>query len=158
MAIQLKDLKKKEIGEVVRELNFDDKVKLTMRFSNDKDFTSALSHLQEKQVNSALTKNKLSKANNAGESLTTGEAMLYLIGEYMITEWDVELSEGEIAPINGDNFTLLCSSIGDDDDNVEFMQYISKNFAEMSVEFRDQKESVKKKPLKPTVGTKKQAV
>ena len=38
MAIQLKDLKQKKIGEVVRELEYKGLLTLTMRVSDDKQF------------------------------------------------------------------------------------------------------------------------
>jgi hypothetical protein len=152
MAIQLKDLKQKKLGEVVRELEYKDLLKLTMRISDDKQFQSAMAQIQ--QPEKGLTKDRLSKANNSGDNISMGEAMLYLIGEYLITDWDVEVSEGKIAPINGDNFIALCASIGDDDENIEFVGFISDNFTEMTSEFKDQGVATKKKPSRSTTGKK----
>ena len=154
MAIQLKDLKQKKIGEVVRELEYKDLLTLTMRVSDDKQFQSAMTKIQ--QPDKTLTKNALSKANNDGDGISVGEAMLYLIGEYLITEWDVEIG-GEIAPINGDNFIALCASIGDDDENIDFVGFISDNFTSMINEFKELGAETKKKPLKSTSGSKKTA-
>lgn len=147
MAIQLKDLKQKKIGEVVRELEYKGLLTLTMRVSDDKQFQSAMTKIQ--QPDKTLTKNALSKANNDGDGISVGEAMLYLIGEYLITEWDVEIG-GEIAPINGDNFIALCASIGDDDENIDFVGFISDNFTQMINEFKELGAETKKKPLKST--------
>lgn len=147
MAIQLKDLKPKKLGEVVRELDYKGLVKLTMRISGDKQFASAMAKVQ--QPEKAMTKNSLSKANNSGDDISVGEAMLYLIGEYLITDWDVE-SDGEVAPINGDNFIALCASVGDDDTNIDFVGFISENFTQMTDEFRESGTETKKKPLKST--------
>lgn len=155
MAITLKDLKPKKLGEVVRELNYKDLVSLTMRISDDKQFQSAMAKVQ--QPDKALTKNALSKANNTGDDISVGEAMLYLIGEYLITEWDVEVSDGELAPITGDNFIALCASVGDDDENIEFVSFISDSFNEMIDEFKTLGSEMKKKPLKSSHGTKKAA-
>lgn len=154
MAIQLKDLKQKKIGEVVRELEYKGLLTLTMRVSDDKQFQSAMTKIQ--QPDKTLTKNALSKANNDGDGISVGEAMLYLIGEYLITEWDVEIG-GEIAPINGDNFIALCASIGDDDENIDFVGFISDNFTQMINEFKELGAETKKKPLKSTSGSKKTA-
>lgn len=148
MAIQLKDLKQKKLGEVVRELNYKDMVNLTMRVSDDKDYVSAIKKVQ--QPDQQLTKDSLLRANNTVESLTQGEAMMIIIGEYVITDWDVETSEGEIAPISGDNFIALCASIGDDDENADFIGFISDNFQDMAKEFAAQAEETKKKPSKST--------
>lgn len=155
MAITLKDLKPKKLGEVVRELNYKDLVSFTMRISDDKDYVSAVKQLQK--PDKPLTKESLSKANNAVESLSQGEAMMIIIGEYVITEWDVTTSDGKVAPINGDNFMALCASVGDDDENAEFIGFISKNFDEMAKEFSLQASETKKKPLPSGRGTKKAA-
>lgn len=155
MAIQLKDLKQKKIGEVVRELEYKGLLTLTMRVSDDKQFQSAITKIQ--QPDKTLTKNALSKANNDGDGISVGEAMLYLIGEYLITEWDVEIEPNKIAPINGDNFMALCASVGDDDENAEFIGFISTNFNEMAKEFKELGAETKKKPLKSTSGSKKTA-
>lgn len=153
MAITLKDLKPKKLGEVVRELEYKDLVKLTMRISDDKDYVSALKQLQK--PDKPLTKASLSKVNNAIESLSQGEAMMIIIGEYLITEWDVATSDGNAAPINGDNFIALCASVGDDDENAEFIGFISDNFHEMAKEFSLQASETKKKPLRYSAGTRK---
>lgn len=164
MAIQLKDLqrKKKKKLEVVRELNYHDVVKLTMRVSDDEDYVSAVRQLQ--RPDEPLTKDTLLKANNAVERLTKGEAMLIIIGEYAITDWDVLAEDGETAPINGDNFMALCGSIGEPEDNVDFIKYVSDNFQAMAKEFNKlaqeaeaEAEATKKKPLKSGAGTKKAA-
>lgn len=154
MAIQLKDLKQKKIGEVVRELEYKGLLTLTMRVSDDKQFQSAMTKIQ--QPDKTLTKNALSKANNDGDGISVGEAMLYLIGEYLITEWDVEIG-GEIAPINGDNFIALCASIGDDDENIDFVGFISDNFTQMINEFKELGAETKKKPSRYGSGSKKTA-
>lgn len=155
MAITLKDLKPKKLGEVVRELEYKNLVTLTMRISDDKQFQSAMAKVQ--QPDKALTKDSLSKANNTGDDISVGEAMLYLIGEYLITEWDIEVSDGNIAPINGDNFIALCSSVGDDDENVGFISFISDSFNEMIDEFKTLGSEMKKKPLVSGRGSKKAA-
>lgn len=154
MAIQLKDLKQKKIGEVVRELEYKGLLTLTMRVSDDKQFQSAMTKIQ--QPDKTLTKNALSKANNDGDGISVGEAMLYLIGEYLITEWDVEIG-GEIAPINGDNFIALCASIGDDDENIDFVGFISDNFTSMINEFKELGAETKKKLSRSGSGSKKTA-
>lgn len=155
MAITLKDLKPKKLGEVVRELNYKDLVSFTMRISDDKDYVSAIKQIQKPEK--PLTKDSLSKANNAVETLSQGEAMMIIIGEYVITEWDVKTSDGKVAPINGDNFMALCASVGDDDENAEFVGFISDNFHEMAKEFALQASETKKKPSASGRGTKKAA-
>lgn len=152
MAIQLKDLKQKKLGEVVRELEYKDLLSLTMRISDDKQFASAMAQLEAPEK--GMTKDRLSKANNTGDNISIGEAILYLIGEYLVTDWDAEVAVGEIAPINGDNFIALCASIGDDDENIEFVNFISKSFNEMTEEFRALGVATKKKPLKDLAGKK----
>ena len=150
MAIQLKDLKPKNLAAIEREIDYKGLVKLTMRVGQDKAFAAAMGQIQESGANKKVTKDSLAKANFDADVLSTGEAMLYLVGEYLITEWDVETADGEIAPINGDNFTALCASIGDDDENLAFATHIFEQFQEMSAEFAEQAAATKKKPLRST--------
>lgn len=150
MAITLKDLKPKNLAAIEREIDYKGLVKLTMRVGQDKAFGAAMTKVHEQSANKKVTKDALAKSNFDENELSTGEAMLYLIGEYLITDWDVETAGGEIAPINGDNFTALCASIGDDQENLDFATEIYKNFKEMSDEFIAKSADTKKKPLKPT--------
>lgn len=154
MAIQLKDLKPKSLAAIEREIDYKGLVKLTMRVGQDKAFAAAMGQIQETGANKKVTKDSLAKANFDADVLSTGEAMLYLVGEYLITEWDVETVDGEIAPINGDNFTALCASIGDDAENLAFASHVFEQFQEMSTEFAEQAAATKKKPLTATRGKK----
>ncbi len=150
MAIKLKDLKPKNLAAIEREIDYKGLVKLTLRVGQDKAFAAAMTKVQEQGGSKKVTKDALSKDNFDENELSTGEAMLYLVGEYLITEWDVETEDGEIAPINGDNFTALCASIGDDEENLAFATHIFEQFQKLSKEFADQADKTKKKPLKPT--------
>jgi len=150
MAIKLKDLKPKTLDAIEREIDHKGLVKLTMRVGQDKAFGAAMTKVQEQGGSKKVTKDALSKDNFDENELSTGEAMLYLVGEYLITEWDVETADGEIAPINGDNFMALCASVGDDAENLAFATHIFEQFQEMSTEFADQADKTKKKPSKYT--------
>lgn len=155
MAITLKDLKPKTLDAIERDIDYKGLVKLTMRVGQDKAFAAAMAQVQETGASKKVTKDSLSKANFDENVLSTGEAMLYLVGEYLITEWDVQAPNGDIAPINGDTFTALCASIGDDSENLEFAKHIFGQFKEMSKEFTEQAAETKKKPLKSGAGSKK---
>lgn len=157
MAIKLKDLKQKEYGAIEREIDYKGLVKLTMRVGQDKAFAAAMSKVHEQGGNNKVTKDNLSRSNFDENELSTGEAMLYLVGEYLIIDWDVETSDGDIAPINGDNFTALCASVGDDKENIDFATYVFEQFQEMSKEFAAQSDATKKKPLPCSTGRKKAA-
>ena len=157
MAIQLKDLKPKNLAAVEREIDYKGLVKLTLRVGQDKAFSAAMTKVQEQGGNKKVTKDALSRDSFDENELSTGEAMLYLIGEYLIAEWDVETADGEIAPINGDNFTALCASVGDDKENIEFATHIFEQFQEMSKEFAAQADSAKKKPSRYGTGRKRAA-
>lgn len=150
MAITLKDLKPKNLAAIERKIEYKGLVSLTMRVGQDKAFGAAMGQIQEQGVSKKVTKDSLAKANYDEQELSTGEAMLYLLGEYLITEWDALGENGEVAPINGDNFMALCASIGDDSENLDFATQIFENFREMSTEFAEQAAATKKKPLKST--------
>ena len=141
MSITLQELQPKKIGEVVRDIEHKDKVNLTMQINDNKAFANALAKVQAPP--DGMTKNLLSKANNDNDNISMGEAMLYIIGEYLITAWDV-LIKGEPAKINGDNFINLCASIGTDDENIEFVNVISDNFTEITTGFKEQGAATKK--------------
>ena len=155
MAITLQDLKPKQLGSVEREIDYDGLVKLTMRVGDDKAFQSAYVKIQESQGDKKVTKDKLSKDSFDENELSFGESLLYLMGEYLITEWDVLLPDGEVAPINGDNFTKLVAAL--DEDGLKFATHALNTFKELSKEFAIQKEVPKKKLLKSGVGSKKAA-
>ncbi|MEZ7502290.1 hypothetical protein QO189_07375 [Psychrobacter sp. Arc29] len=155
MAITLQDLKPKQLGSVEREIDYDGLVKLTMRVGDDKAFQSAYVKIQESQGDKKVTKDKLSKASFDENELSFGESLLYLMGEYLITEWDVLLPDGEVAPINGDNFTKLVAALGDN--GLGFATHIFDTFKELSQEFALQAGETKKKPLRSGSGTKKAA-
>lgn len=157
MAIQLKDLKPKNLVAVERDIDYKGLVKLTLRVGQDKAFAAAMTKVQEQGGNKKVTKDALARDSFDENELSTGEAMLYLIGEYLITEWDVETADGEIAPINGDNFTALCASVGDDKENIEFATHIFEQFQEMSKEFAAQADSAKKKSSRSGTGRKRAA-
>ena len=65
---------------------------------DDKAFQSAYVKIQESQGDKKVTKDKLSKDSFDENELSFGESLLYLMGEYLITEWDVLLPDGNIAP------------------------------------------------------------
>lgn len=155
MAIKLKDLQPKKLNAIEREIDYKGLVKLTMRVGQDKAFGAAMTKIHEQGGNKKVTKNALAKDNFDENELSTGEAMLYLVGEYLITEWDVEKEDGEIAPINGDNFTTLCASIGDDKENLDFANHVFEQFQEMSKEFSEQAANTKKKQSPYSTGTRK---
>ena len=154
MAIQLKDLKPKNLAAIERDIDYKGLVKLKMCVSQNKAFANAMSKVYAQGKDTKVTKDALAKGNFDEDELSMGEAILYLIGEYLITEWDVE-SDGEVAPINGDNFTTLCASIGDADENIDFTAHIFENYRELMDEFSAQAADTKKKPLRSTTGRKK---
>ncbi|MGP5296807.1 hypothetical protein ACTXL0_07225 [Psychrobacter faecalis] len=157
MAIQLKDLKPKTLAAIEREIDYKGLVKLTLRVGQDKAFSAAMTKVHEQGGSKKVTKNALARDSFDENELSTGEAMLYLVGEYLITEWDVETPDGEIAPINGDNFTALCASVGDDKENLDFATHVFEQFQEMSKEFAAQSDGAKKKRLPSGTGSKKAA-
>lgn len=156
MAIQLKDLKPKNLAAIERDVDYKGLVKLKMRVSQNKAFANAMSKIYEQGNNKKVTKDALAKDNFDENELSMGEAILYLIGEYLVTEWDVEAA-GEVAPINGDNFTTLCASIGDADENIEFTAHIFENYRALMDEFSAQTVETKKKPSVSGNGRKKTA-
>lgn len=158
MSIVLKEITKKKLEAVEREFDYKGLVRFTMRVDDDDSFTSALSqvHQQEQTKPKKLTKKNLSKANNTDVGISTGEAFIYLVGEYLVTDWDVTVPNGDIAPINGDSFMALCATVGKTiKEQIDFVAYVSDAFAKLSAEFAAQKEVPKKKPSKRGGGKKK---
>lgn len=159
MAIQLKDLKQKKLGTITREIEHESGVSITIEFSGDKAFERAFSKVQEQMQSQKLTKNALSRANNTDDTLTGFEAQLFVVGEYLIKDWEgVETADGEKAKVSGENFVTLCSSISDDSDViVGFVTQIMTTVGEVIDEYNKLASDAKKKQSKSGSGTKKTA-
>lgn len=159
MAFQLKDLKKKELKAVNRVLDYNEDLSLTIEMTDDKAFQNAFAQVQEQMQDKPLTRNALSRTYNNDSTISANEAVLYVIGEYLVKDWSVLLPDGKPAPINGENFVTLCASVGDTAaEMVDFVTYIIRNFTELMGEFEEQgqkAEAIKKKPSKSGSGASK---
>lgn len=123
-----------------------DNLELTLCFKQNPQFERALSSVvNEMNKPVVLTKEHLTKS---GGDITPHEALLFVLGEYAIAEWNVSDEQGNAVAINGDNFLLLCGQMPDIQG---FLSWLFDEFTQLSQAYRDKLEDVKKKPLKAGV-------
>lgn len=163
MAITLKDLKPKDLSVIEREYDYQGLVKFKLKMGGDKIFSAAMARYtemeqEEKEARKSKTRRELLlRKNQDPEEMSAGETYLFIVGEYVLSDWDVLQEDGTKMPISGDSLTSLSSQIGTDDENIGFIKYLFEAFSELSKDFAAQKESAKKKPLRSGSGSKKTA-
>ena len=159
MAITLDDLKPKSLKSATRPLEHDSGVTLTIEYDGDKGFERAVARLHEIEADEKkedVTK-ALSKAYNSDDRLTSIERQLFVMGEFLVKDWDgVNDAEGEKVEVNGANLIKLCAAISEDqDEQVAFMTKLFELIGEAIKEFGDLNSVTKKKPSKSTSTAKK---
>lgn len=159
MAITLNDLKPKSLKSATRTLEHDSGVTLTIEYDGDKGFERAFARLHEieaEEKKEDVTK-ALSKAYNSDDRLTSIERQLFVMGEFLVKDWDgVNDADGEKVEVNGANLIKLCAAISDDqEEQVAFMTKLFELIGEAIKEFGDLNSVTKKKPSKSTSTAKK---
>ena len=150
MGFSLQSLKKPvRIGEVVRTIKHDSGLELTLVVKHDPAFNSAFTKAQ-KLLTDKITKDSLKRENQS--DITGYEALITVIGEYLVSDWNVDVNGEPVQP-NGDNLLLVCENITNDLD--EFLTQLFETVTSMIKEFSDTTEDAKKKPLNTTGGKRK---
>lgn len=138
-------------GEVTKTLNFENGIEMTLAVKKDLQFESAYTEVQGLLADNKVTRDKL-KRNNQG--MQGYEAMLFLIGEYNIKAWNIEV-DGKPFAINGDNFLTLLENAFTDDNLADFIKLLITTFTELMEQYAQKVDEIKKKQSPNTDGKKK---
>lgn len=152
-AFNLNILKKPEFtDEVTKAITFNG-LELTLCVKKDEAFSTAFSTVSN-QLNQSqsLTKDKLKKGN---QGISANEALLFLIGEYCVKEWNVTVDDTAY-PINGENLlTVAENAFTNSDDLAEFLTLLLNTFTDLMKEFSEKVQAVQKKSSTNTNGKNK---
>ena len=149
MGFSLESLKKPvRIGEVTRTIKHDS-LELTLVVKHDPAFNSAFAKAQQ-LLSTKTTKDSFKRENQS--DITGYEALIMVIGEYLVSDWNVDV-KGEPVEPNGDNLLLVCEKIPGDLE--KFLTQLFETVTSMIKEFSDTTEDAKKKPLNTTGGKRK---
>lgn len=151
MAFKLDILKKDEKFSVKRDIEFDG-LEMTLQIQSSKEFeqvAAEVAYVANKPRK--LTKDSLKRGNQ--DEIGAHEAMLFVIGEYCISKWNVIVNDEPLA-INGDNFLALLDQGFEKDKLNEFLTVIFNAYKELGEEFRAAKDEMVKKSLTGTSGKK----
>lgn len=149
MTFKIQDLKKPTINTELTKTLQHEGLELTLCVKNDPAFQNALSRVgvainQEK----VLDKDSLKRENNGMQS---SEALLFVIGEYAVSEWNVADNDDKPIAINGENFTLVLENVPN---LADFLVVLINEFNKLVTDFGKQMEEVKKKSTKSLSGKK----
>ena len=150
MGFSLQSLKKPvRIGEVVRTIKHDSGLELTLVVKHDPAFNSAFAKAQQ-LLAAKTTKDSFKRENQS--DITGYEALIMVIGEYLVSDWNVDVNGVAVQP-NGDNLLLVCENISSGLE--KFLTQLFETVTSMIKEFSDTTEDAKKKPLSTTGGKRK---
>lgn len=123
-----------------------DGIEMTLEIKKDAEFETAVGNMgQFIEDKPKLTREVLKRGQ---DSINVNEAMIYIIGEYLITDWNIEV-EGNKLDINGDNLFLVLENAFDDKPH-NFIKLLLDTFSELTKEYNDKLLAVKKKLLNTT--------
>lgn len=153
MTFNLNIIKKPEFtDEVIRQIKHDNGIELTICIKKDDAFNAAFGEVAPfLNNNKALTKDRLKKGN---QGINANEAVLFLIGEYCISSWNIE-TDGKPLPVNGENLLLVLENAFNQDELVGFMTDLIEKFNEAFGEFNQKVQAIQKKSLTNTTGKNK---
>ncbi|WP_323842582.1 MULTISPECIES: hypothetical protein [unclassified Moraxella] len=154
MTFNLNIIKKPEFtDEVTRQIKHDNGIELTICIKKDDAFNAAFGEVAPfLNNNKALTKDRLKKGN---QGINANEAVLFLIGEYCVKEWNVTVDDTAY-PINGENLlTVAENAFTDSDDLAEFLTLLLNTFTDLMKEFGEKVQAVQKKSSTNTNGKNK---
>ena len=150
MGFNLQSLKKPvRIGEVTRTIKHDSGLELTLVVKHDPAFNSAFAKAQQ-LLAAKTTKDSFKRENQS--DITGYEALIMVIGEYLVREWNVDVNGEPVQP-NGNNLLLACENITSGLE--QFLTQLFETVTSMIKEFSDTVEGAKKKPLSTTSGKRK---
>lgn len=153
MTFNLNIIKKPEFtDEVTRQIKHDNGIELTICIKKDDAFNAAFAEVAPfLNNNKALTKDRLKKGN---QGINANEAVLFLIGEYCIKDWNIE-TDGKPLQVNGENLLLVLENAFNQDELVGFMTDLIEKFNEAFGEFNQKVQAIQKKSLTNTTGKNK---
>lgn len=137
----LKKLKRDDFSSVEKEISFNG-LELTMQFKKDVHLERAMAIIHGQLAKPKLLSSDVLADRSEFDEL---ESILFVIGEYSIKQWNVT-DDGKDLEINGKNFLMLCDNIGEVKEISEFVGIVLATFNELSEKFKQQRESIKKKP------------
>lgn len=151
MAFDLTLLKKDAKVNAKREIEFDG-LELTLQIQASEAFKRAAAEVQKiANTPKKVTKDSLKRGNQ--DEIGEYEAMLFILGEYCISQWNVT-ADGEPLAINGDNFLILLDQGFEKDKLTQFITLLFETYASLSQEFEDNKAKLVKKSMTATNGKK----
>lgn len=151
MAFDLTLLKKDAKINAKREIEFDG-LELTLEIQASEAFKRAAAEVQKiANMPKKVTKDSLKRGNQ--DEIGEYEAMLFILGEYCISQWNVT-ADGEPLAINGDNFLILLDQGFEKDKLTQFITLLFETYASLSQEFEDNKAKLVKKSTTATNGKK----
>lgn len=152
MAFKIQELKKPIINTELTKTLQHEGLELTLCVKNDHAFMNALSRVGgAMNAEKVLDKNSLKRENNG---MQASEALLFVIGEYAVSDWNVEVGDDDNAqtlPINGENFNLVLENLPN---LADFLVTLINEFNKLVTDFGEQVADIKKKPVKPLNGKK----
>lgn len=150
MGFSLQSLKKPvRIGEVTRTIKHDSGLELTLVVKHDPVFNSAFAKAQQ-LLAAKTTKDSFKRENQS--DITGYEALIMVIGEYLVSDWNVDVNGEPVQP-NGNNLLLACENITSGLE--QFLTQLFETVTSMIKEFSDTTVGAKKKPLSTTSGKRK---
>lgn len=156
MTFKITDLKKQSFDFVIEKtIDFDNngqQLQMTLQIKQDDEFNAAFTKVNTLlNGQKAISKNSL-KRGSVG--IDGSEALLFVIGEYCIKDWNVQTDDG-VLPINGDNLLLLLNSGFEQSVLIELMTLLVNTFAQLMNEFSQKVGDIQKKPSANTNGKNK---
>lgn len=142
MTFNLNIIKKPEFTDAVtRQVKHGNGIELTVCIKKDDAFNAAFAEVAPYlNAEKALTKNRLKKEN---QGINANEAILFLIGEYCISSWNIE-KDGKPLPVNGENLLLVLENAFDKDELLGFMTDLIEKFNESFIEFSQKVADIQK--------------
>lgn len=136
-------LKKDDFSSVSKEITFNG-VSLMLEYKKNPYAERALSVInRELSSTKLLTREELTKRSE----MTEQEGILFVVGEYVISKWNITDDKGNALEINGEHFLQLCEQISEDmSEKVAFVSLVLSTFNDLSREYYQKREEVKKKP------------
>ena len=149
MKFKIQDLKKPTFDSQITKALEHEGLSLTLCIKHDEDFMNALAKVQGQfDKDEMLSKDSLRRGKG---QIQSSEALLFVIGEYAIGDWNVTDMNDKPIDINGDHFLLVLQSV---DNLPDFLMKLINTFNEAMTEFGQAIDTLKKKSKHTTTGKK----
>lgn len=145
MSFKLDLLKKEPLkGEIVKQVSGAG-VELTLAVTHDDGLNSAFAKVQQLIDEQAKSVDFDSLKRSAQNKIDANQALLYVIGEYCVRDWNVTDTDGVPLPANGDNLIALLEHGFAPDDLLTFITDLINAFTGACQEFAELVANTKKK-------------